>query len=134
MDADGQHNPINLLKFIDALSSGSEMVIGVRPSKQRFSESIFSCYTKLRFGIKDPLCGMKGYKAELYNFLGHFDSYGSIGTELMMVAAINRFKFVQLKIKISHRSGDSRFGDSLIANLKILRSLVLSFVFVNKIK
>lgn len=70
------------------------MVLGVRNSKPRFSEHLFALMTKRKFGIKDPLCGLKGYNVKVYEKLGHFDSYESIGTELMLLSARNNFSFI----------------------------------------
>ena len=41
MDADGQHDPMVLQAFIEALNDGMELVIGSRDKFQRRSEKIF---------------------------------------------------------------------------------------------
>ena len=87
VDADGQHDPSLLQLFIDRIEAGADVVVGVRSRKQRLAEHMFAMYTNLRFRIKDPLCGMKAYRATVFGALGHFDSYNSIGTELSMYAA-----------------------------------------------
>ena len=87
VDADGQHDPSLIQKFINAIDSGADIVVGIRSRRQRIAEQFFAWYTELRFGLKDPLCGMKAYRTTVYKALGHFDSYGSIGTELTIFAA-----------------------------------------------
>lgn len=126
LDADGQHNPKLIQKFIDELDKGIDIVLGVRSNKPRISEHLFALMTCIRFGIKDPLCGMKGYNIKVYNQLGYFDSYRSIGTELMLFAVRNRLSRVQIPFKVGERQDAPRFGSSLKANIKILRAMSLS--------
>lgn len=126
LDADGQHNTQLIQKFIDALEQGADIALGVRDTKPRFSEHLFALTTKVRFGIKDPLCGMKGYKIEVYNKLGHFDSYQSIGTELMLFSVKNNLVHKQIPFKVNERQDTPRFGSSFKANFKILKAMVLS--------
>jgi glycosyltransferase involved in cell wall biosynthesis len=126
LDADGQHDPTLIRRFIDALDTGADVVIGVRSHRQRFAEHLFAAYTKLRYGIDDPLCGMKAYKTSVFNSLGHFDSFGSIGTELAIFAARNGRTISQLSFQVRDRTGASRFGRVLSGNMKILRAMALT--------
>lgn len=126
LDADGQHNPQLIQKFVDELNNNVDVVLGVRSNKPRVSEHLFALFTQARFGIKDPLCGMKGYQVEIYNRLGHFDSYQSIGTELMLFAARNKVNIVQIPFIVGDRQDLPRFGNSIKANLKILRAMAKS--------
>jgi glycosyltransferase involved in cell wall biosynthesis len=126
VDADGQHNPLLIQNFIDAIDTGSDIVVGIRSSRQRFAEHLFAWYTQLRFGIKDPLCGMKAYRIVIYKSLGHFDSYGSIGAELMIFAATKGYRIGQISFDVQERKGQSRFGQMLSGNYKIIRAMMLS--------
>jgi glycosyltransferase involved in cell wall biosynthesis len=129
-DADGQHPVEALPVYIEHLSKGIELVVGVRPKKQRVSELIFSFYTKLFFGISDPLCGMKGYKLDLYRSVGHFDSYHSTGTELMLRYLKAKKPTVQIPIDIKDREDHPRFGRLIRANLYILRSMLRGMFWI----
>lgn len=126
VDADGQHDASLISNFIDQIDAGADIVIGVRNQLQRFSEHLFAWYSNIRFGIQDPLCGMKAYRTEVYESLGHFDSYNSIGTELMIFAAKNRFNICQVLIKVRDRNGQPRFGKMLSGNYKIIRAMLMS--------
>lgn len=130
LDGDGQHNPDMLKDFIKMIDSGFDLIIGIRSRKQRIAEHIFSLYSNFCFGIKDPLCGIKAYRIKLYKDLGHFDSYGSIGTELMIFAANKAYRVGQLPFTVMEREGESRFGQGLRGNYRILRSLFLSLVYL----
>lgn len=125
IDADGQHDPDSLLSIIQALEDGADVVIGIRDRRQRLAEHLFSWVAMVKWGIRDPLCGMKGYRLSLYRNLGHFDSYNSIGTELALFAAKNRCRIMQLPVKTRKRIDSPRFGKRLAANTRILRALWL---------
>ena len=99
--------------------------MGVRSKFQRVSEYIFSWISIWRWDIKDPLCGMKAYRVDVFNQLGYFDSYSSIGTELAIYAAYENIKIAQHPIKIKDRQDKPRFGNMFSANINILRSLWL---------
>ena len=122
-DADGQHDPYVIKKFIMLLNSGYDVVIGIRSNFQRLSEYIFSWVSKFKWGINDPLCGMKGYSAKVYKKLGHFSSYESIGTELCIFSQKFGFKIVQIPVQVQDRIDNSRMGGRLAANIKILSAL-----------
>lgn len=126
VDADGQHDPSLIQKFIEAIDAGADVAIGIRSRRQRLAEHLFALYTNLRFGIKDPLCGMKAYRTVVYEALGHFDSYESIGTELMIFAAKKGCRFSQISFDVRERKGRSRFGQMFAGNYKILCAMLRS--------
>lgn len=126
LDADGQHDPALLQKFIDQIDAGADVVIGIRSRRQRLAEHLFAWYANLRFGIKDPLCGMKAYRTWVYEALGHFDSYGSIGTELMIFAAKRGCRLSQISLDVRERKDQSRFGRVLAGNYRIIRAMLFS--------
>jgi len=125
MDADGQHAPETARRLAQLLAEGNELVLGVRPAPARLSEHVFSLYTRLMWGVRDPLCGMKGYSMALYASLGHFDAYRSVGTELMLYGLRRRVAWVQAPVSIAPRSGRSGFGGALRGNWHIFRALLL---------
>ncbi len=128
LDADGQHNPELIGKYVDLLDKGADVVIGIRDKKARFSEHCFAFLTRHLYGISDPLCGLKGYRMSVYHTLGHFDSYGSIGSELTLFAARNDFQLIEVPIIVRERNGQPRFGRIFYANCKIFRAMILSLI------
>ena len=128
MDADGQHHPEIVQRYVEAMEKSADVVLGIRNRKQRISEHIFAALTSALYGVKDPLCGMKGYRAEVYDRLGHFDSYGSIGTELALYVVKIGHKFVQMPVPTWERRGTTRFGSILKGNYRIFRAMALSFL------
>lgn len=122
VDADGQHDPRLIRAFSEALDD-YPLVLGVRNKTQRISEAIFAWVAKRLYGMRDPLCGMKGYHLSLHRELGHFDSYGSIGTELALFALKRGVRFKEIPLTVRERLDAPRFGSALRANLRILRAL-----------
>lgn len=129
LDADGQHDPKLIPEFINGIAIGYDLVVGNRCKKARFAENIFSLYTKIFWNISDPLCGLKAYKIKSFKKLGHFDSYNSIGTELLLFALKSGLKVCETNISTKPRKGKPRFGSVINSNYKILRSLGLSFFY-----
>lgn len=134
VDADGQHDPSLIQKFVDAIDEGADAVAGIRNRRQRFAEHLFAWYASFRFGIKDPLCGMKAYRTVVYEVLGHFDSYGSVGTELMIFVAKRGYRLVQIEFEVQERKGQSRFGQILVGNYKIIRAMLLTTLRAKSIR
>jgi glycosyltransferase involved in cell wall biosynthesis len=128
LDADGQHNPLLLEAFLAQFDLGVEAVFGVRDRFQRLGERVFAAVARRLWNITDPLCGMKGYRIEIYRELGHFDCYGSIGTELGVFAARTGRKIAQIPIKTLPRMDRPRFGRVLVGNWRIFRALFLTLV------
>jgi glycosyltransferase involved in cell wall biosynthesis len=121
-DADGQHRAEDLRAVCEPVIRGeADVVIGERSRLTRFGETIFSLYTQLRFGIRDPLCGLKAYRREVYDTIGYFDTLKSIGTQLMVEAWLKGFRLKKVPITVMPRPDESRFYAKLFrANMKIL--------------
>ena len=127
-DADGQHSADLLTLFIQELKNGTQLVLGIRPNNQRFSEWVFRVYAKYRFNWLDPLCGMKGYSASLINEIDNITTYESIGTELALRSIKRNLSVMQIPIKDIKRIGNSKFGDGFLANLKIFKALLIGII------
>jgi hypothetical protein len=108
------------------MTAGADVVLGVRSRRQRFAEHVVAWYTKFRYGIDDPLCGMKAERMSVFNALGNFDSFGSVDTELVLFAVKAGCPFSQLPFEVRERRGSSRFGRVLAGNLKILRAMAIT--------
>jgi glycosyltransferase involved in cell wall biosynthesis len=124
VDADGQHDPKTLEGIIEQLDSGADVVVGVRDRKQRFAECVVAWWGTRVWGIRDPLCGIKGYRIEVYKEHGYFDSCSSVGTELAICASVRGRNVTQIAVHTRARVGAPRFGSSIRANLLILRALL----------
>lgn len=124
MDADGEHDPALVETFRRMLmEEGVPLVLGVRNRKQRMAETLMGLYVRLRFGVHDVLCGMKGYDLSLYRENRGFDHSGSIGTELAIKSIRRGIPFCQVPVTGTPRADQPRFDTKLRANLRILAAL-----------
>lgn len=123
IDADDQHDPRIIPTFIRELDSGADLVVGIRDRRQRIGEQLFAVVSSILWKIRDPLCGLKAYRTDMYRELGHFDSYESIGTELAIYIAKTGRRIAQLPVLTSARRDSSRFGTRVSANRRIIRAL-----------
>jgi len=132
-DADGQHEAGDVSKLTKPIIEGkAEMVIGQRPHFTHFFEKIFSLYTKLAYNIKDPLCGLKAYRKEIYESIGYFDRINSIGTQLMIEALHKGFRAQFIPVNINPRHESSRFYyRKILANYKVLRAMIKIIIEVS---
>lgn len=123
-DADGQHDADLLRQFYMLLLNGNDLVLGIRPFFPRFSEFIFSLVSRFTLGVRDPLCGMKGYRMDLFHRHGCFDSCKSIGTELALWSCHKKHVFVQIPVPIHKRMDNPRFGKKIQANVNIFCAII----------
>ncbi len=125
MDADGEHDPALVPSFLTALGrDGISLVLGVRPRKQRISEVVMGRYIARRFGVRDILCGMKGYDLALVERNGGFDTSASIGTELALNSIRRGAAFTQIDVSGTPRHDAPRFDRRINANLRIFKALL----------
>lgn len=124
-DADGQHEPDNLPDMIQNLKKGVDLIIGVRPERARISEKVMAMFIWWKYGVRDPLCGLKGYRVGLYKDAGCFDSCKSIGTQLTLYACRKKdaYRIEQFPVHIHDRQDQPRLGCSLKANWRIFSAL-----------
>jgi len=133
MDADGQHQGNLLGLFIEKIENGYDLVLGIRNEFQRFGELLFAFYTKIFFGVKDPLCGLKAYRIELFQTLGCYDSYHSFGTQLALYSIKNECNFCEIPIFIKKRRDQSRFKRVLVTNILIIFAILKAIFLIKKL-
>lgn len=123
-DADGQLAPASIPLIIDQLARGpAQLVLGVRETgSARWSEALFNLYSRLRFGVPDILCGMKGFRIEVYRAHRAWMDRLSVYTAMALAALRAKTAFALVPVPVQSRSGPSRFGGAWKANLKIARA------------
>ena len=125
MDADGEHDPRALALFrVKLLDEDYPLVLGYRPHKQRVAEILMGWYLRARFGVRDILCGMKGYRLAACRGAGNFDFQDSIGTGLATDALRRKMRFAQVPVSGKPRVGEPRFDRLLKANLRIFAAFL----------
>lgn len=129
-DADDQMNIDDILNCVSLAKSESlDLVVGVRSYYNRYSEYMLKLYGIVRFGLQDPLCGMKLYRVSvLRNFLP-FDSLQLVGMEAAFRIINSGYNFTQFNVNINKRKGVSRYGSSFKGEFFILKALLKSIKF-----
>lgn len=125
-DADAQMNAHDLLRLYNYLVSNDlDLVVGIRNYRNRFSEHLLGVLAQWRFGIIDPLCGLKIYRLSSASPLLPFDRHNLVGMELAMRMVDSGLACGQLKIDIYRRtSGHSRYGSSFRGEWRLIRALI----------
>ncbi len=121
-DADGEHLPTYIPQLVQLVRDGdADIVVGARSSLPRFSEYLFSWYSKFRIGISDPICGLKAIRASVYRDIGYFDTVGGITAQFLFLAKKRGYKLSEIPIEVRQRADVPRIGDAVTANMKMLR-------------
>lgn len=116
MDGDGQHDPVYLSQVVGCLEAGADLVVSSRfhPKSPRRGElpldryllniTITAAFNRITgLGFSDPLCGLRGYRREVMEFLLEqefatdqcADSLGFILESLLRVWHSGRFRIVE---------------------------------------
>lgn len=132
LDADGQHRAELIEQFCRELEARAKVVAGVQDRRRRFGETVFALVASLLWGIRDPLCGMNGYDLDVYRAAGAFDTYGSIGTELLLRTSRSGVSVVPITVPARDRVGTRRFGAGFRANLRVLRALLFGIALAGQ--
>ena len=128
-DADGQHKTSDFKKFENLIESGYDLILGNRSYIERFSEKIGKIIFFRKWGIKDPLCGFKAYNLKKMKEFNFFERYKSVGTDLSLSFIKKGYKFSNVDIVTLKRKDNSKFGNMISGNYKILKSIFMSYFF-----
>lgn len=120
LDADGELSPTQLKEiYINNKTHEYDILIGERNDFNRMSESLLSFYYNLKYGIFDPLSGMKIYKSE--KFINDvFDKKNQVGMYLLKISLKRNYIIRKENIIVKKRIGLSRYGGGLLKNLMII--------------
>ena len=123
-DADGQHDVAYFQNFIQPIIEDSaDIVVGQRPCVTRFTERIFAAYTRRRFSIRDPLCGLKAYHKKVCLSVNLDKCEGFVGTYLLLKALKSEYRVQVCNINIHKRKDLSRFYNiNIKAHCSILKA------------
>jgi glycosyltransferase involved in cell wall biosynthesis len=127
-DADGQHDVGSLCAILPPLiENRADLVIGIRPAAARLGEALFNLYARIHYGIPDILCGLKGYRTELYRTHGHFDRIRGLGTELALASMSRGARWQTVSVPIHPRYDSPRMGSRFRTNCRLLAALLRAF-------
>ncbi len=130
IDADAQHNPNDIPRFLGSLK-GCEVVLSYRhyseamPPILKFGNQFINKTIKFLYGleIRDSQCGYRAFTANAYKKLRWKASDYSIESE--MVAKIGKHKLSYAEIPIDTIYSDKYKGTTVIDGIKIVLNLLL---------
>ena len=129
LDADAQHNPGNIPRFIEKLKN-NDIVFGYRkasskmPLVLRFGNWFISIVVNVLYGIRlnDTQCGFRAFSKEAYKKIRWNASDYSMESEMISRAGKQRLKYVQIPIETIY--SDRYKGTTIIDGVKIVLNMV----------
>jgi len=124
LDADGEHDPALVADFLERLAQDVPLVCGIRPHPQRAAEYLVAVTGRALFGIRDLLCGMKGYSRAVLQ--QHYASGAPLAVNMAPAIGWRRAggAFAEVPVHGTPRTDRPRFARALAANRRILMSFL----------
>jgi len=140
VDADGQHDPDDIVKFLEKLEKGYDLVQGVRdydkmPLLKKIGNLILTFAFKILFGFntKDTQCGYKGLRSEILpRILWNSNDY-FVESEILARVAVNNLRYCEVPIKTIYKKGGYK-GATIFDGLKIFIRLIVLKIILNTSK
>jgi len=129
LDADAQHNPDNIPRFIEKLKK-YDIVFSYRKASRkmpwvlRFGNWFISNTTKVLYGISlnDTQCGFRAFSSDAYRKIRWNSSDYSMESEMISRAGKQKLKYVQIPIGTIY--SDKYKGTTIIDGIKIVLNMV----------
>ena len=131
IDGDNQHNPEDIVKFVDALKSANiDAVFGTRnynysvPLVRYLGNKFASLVLAMLFNIyvSDVLCGFKAFTKKGYEKI-RWDSTG-YGVETEMIARVGKTKIKFLEVPIKAIYHDKNKGVTILDAVGIMAEII----------
>jgi glycosyltransferase involved in cell wall biosynthesis len=130
MDADGEHDPQDICRFIKGLRQNIQcVVVGRRATLPRISEKLLSVVFRPVLGVTDIICGFRAIPREVLD-IAKFDKYETWGLTFLLSCSdksvcINEVPLTEWTIRASGRTGGRFLG-----NLKVVRCLFIGVAYL----
>jgi glycosyltransferase involved in cell wall biosynthesis len=134
LDADGQHEPSDLPRFVEALREGADVVIGSRlldprgmPLRRRVANWVGNGVTFLLFGawVTDSQSGYRGFRRAALQQIQIRTNRMEVSSEIIAETRRHHLKLVEIPIKAIYTDYSLSKGQSFSVGLKTLAKLVL---------
>jgi len=137
LDADAQHNPDNIPRFIEKLKK-YDIVFSYRkasskmPIVLRFGNWFISNVVNVLYGIRlsDTQCGFRAFSKAAYKKIRWNASDYSMESEMISRAGKQRLKYVQMPIETIY--SDKYKGTTIVDGIKIVLNMVWWRLFNSK--
>lgn len=134
LDADGQHDPTEIPKFIEAVKGGADVVIGSRmisregmPWYRQAANLLGNISTLVLFGayVTDSQSGFRAFSRAALNKIEIKTNRMEVSSELIAEAKHHGFKIVEVPIKAIYTDYSLSKGQSFFVGIKTLFKLIL---------
>jgi len=124
LDADGQHEPKEIPRFLDALED-KDIVFGYRrfsknmPWVFRFGNKAINLITRILYGInlRDTQCGYRAFTTDAYKKIRWNATDYSMESEMIAKAGRHHLKYAEIQIETIY--GEKYKGTTAIDGIKI---------------
>lgn len=129
LDADGQHDPVEIPKFMEALEQ-HDVVFGYRkipdsmPFMMRFGNSFINRTLKMIYGvnIRDSQCGYRAFTAAAYPKIRWEARDYYIETEMILRVGKKRLRHISIPIETIY--ADEYKGTTVLDGVKIVAKMI----------
>lgn len=126
LDADTQHDPVEIPNFLKSIKQGNEFVFGFRkfnksmPFILKFGNQIINLVVKFLYhlDLKDTQCGYRAFTANAYDKIRWRS--GDYSVESEMIANIGKHKLSYAEIPIQTIYSDNYKGTTILDGIKIV--------------
>ena len=137
LDADAQHNPDDIPRFIEKLKK-HDIVFSYRkasskmPFVLRFGNWFISNLVNILYGVKlnDTQCGFRAFSKDAYKKIRWNAADYSMESEMIARAGKQRLKYVQIPIETIY--SDKYKGTTIIDGIKIVLNMLWWRLFSNR--
>ncbi len=136
LDADGQHNPLDVPKIVKEIQNGAEFVIGSRltkyskemPTLRYFYNMAGNVFTFLLYGIwtSDSQSGLRGFSREALKKINLNSQKMEVSSEFFREAKKNNLKIKEIPIKPVYTEYSLSKGQGFTTGVKTLIRLILN--------
>lgn len=134
LDADGQHDPAQIPKLLEAINHGADVVIGSRmlsragmPWERVFANTLGNLVTFFLFGawVSDSQSGFRAFNAYALRNIEIRTNRMEVSSELIAEAKRNKLSLVEVPVKAIYTPYSLSKGQNFFVGLKTLIKLVL---------
>ena len=134
LDADGQHDPVEIPKFVSAIKNGANVVIGSRmlsrvgmPWYRQIANMLGNVSTLVLFGawVTDSQSGFRAFSKLAFETIEIKTNGMEVSSELIAEAHAHHFPIVEVPIQAIYTDYSLSKGQSFFVGLKTLLKLVL---------
>ncbi|OIO18379.1 hypothetical protein AUJ29_00095 [Candidatus Kuenenbacteria bacterium CG1_02_38_13] len=136
IDADGQHNPKDIMRLLEVLHKGNDVVLGVRnfdekhiPRLKVLGNYIGNFFTWMLYGVwvTDSQSGIRAYNRKALNSITIYNDRYEFETEIVREISRNNLIWREIPITVRYTSYDQnkRNKQSLMSAIKTMLRLVM---------